>query len=658
MILRKSSGLRYFCCVIISICAFIPFLFFSRPVRVGDGSEYYAMAVAWSETHRPFMGEAAWVYYEELYRANTIPGILGSQALSSYAPDLIHNKRQDFPHFWFYSLGPGVIAEIGDYSGFRIPIHDAFLILHCVLLAMLLITAMHSYGWQGMIASLVLIFLSPAFWYIDKVHTEFFTICLTTSAVILFTRQKYFSSSLFLAFAATQNISFSAISIFVLAIGVSTKPRYTWKLAQVLIALASLFVNALHPMYYLLRYGSPSPQFISGGAQIGLFLHRFWIWLLDPDIGLLPNWWLGVFLIVFVLTISFLRKWRYVWLSQWLLFIFVYLAISLLAQSSTINLNSGASPGPSRYALWYLGLFFPALLLLFRTAGKTHLGAFALTLLIFISGYTSIRNYLPSLVNMVHCQPSAASYWIQKNLSWLYNPPPEIFAERYSGKCEAATGLVSVAVIAPDCQKVIVINQQVDSPITVTGASGCRLDFDRVGKEIEEKVNSGYWSVSNEYYHLTPEQTTRNTFYPLLEVDYSLSFGATLSQAIGSDYRNWGLVEDWGVWTASESAALDLPCPKTGNLITALELDVQPFVSESHPSVSATFNIDGKEAWSGTIDNQRTLHVDLPLGTCSTHDIMDMQISIDNPISRAELLISADKRELGIGLISLRYLSQ
>jgi len=43
-------------------------------------------------------------------------------------------------------------------------------------------------------------------------------------------------------------------------------------------------------------------------------------------------------------------------------FVVSYLAISLFAQSSTQNLNSAATPGLSRYGLWYIALFFPLFL--------------------------------------------------------------------------------------------------------------------------------------------------------------------------------------------------------------------------------------------------------------------------------------------------------
>lgn len=616
------------------------------------------MAVAWSKTHRPYLTESGWVYYDQLYRSNAILGIQDPDSLRAFYPKLINNGKQDFPHFWFYSLGAAVIAELGDYSGIRIPIHNAFLIWHCALLGLLLVIAIYMYSWHGLLAALLLTFLSPAFWYIDKVHTEFFTFTLTTSAVILFTHRKYLASALLLGLVATQNISFSLISLLVMGFALSSKRGTRWRAGEITLLLASLLVSALHPAYYLLRYGTISPQFVSGGAQAAINLSRFYVWLLDPDIGLLPNWWFGCLVLVFALLIAFQRKWRLKELLPWLLFTLFYLAVSLLAQSSTTNLNSGASPGPSRYALWYIALFFPILLLSLQSAGKTHLSALAFTLIVLLAGNTSVRGYLPSLVGVAHCQPSAPSYWIQKHLPWLYNPPPEVFAERYGGMCEPILSRKNTAVIAPDCRKVLLLNLHGNSPFTITGASGCNLDFQLVSELLAAKVTAGQWTDDKPFHTLTREEIAETHFTPQLNVDYPFSFGGTLTQGIGSEYLSWGLYEDWGVWTVGDNASLTLPCPGDKLLFTVLELDIRPFITEAHPQVSTAIQVDEALSWSGVLEEPRTIRLAVPSGTCAEEDKMTMRIEIADSISRADLGISGDKRKLGLGLLNLRYLDQ
>ena len=649
---------RILLCVFISICVFIPFLFFSRPVRVGDGSEYYAMAVGLSETHRPYLTQAGWAHYDELYRSNAIPGISGSAELRAFVPELIANGGQDFPHFWFYSLGAAFFAEIADYAGLNLSIHNAFLLWHCTLLALLLIIAARSFKWRGLFAVLLLTFFSPAFWYLDKVHTEFFTFTLTCAAVILFLRQKYLPAALLLALTATQNISFSVISLLVVGIALYEKRRAKWKITELLLLSATLLVNALHPGYYLLRYGALSPQFVSGGAQAAVNLLRFYVWFLDPDIGLLPNWWFGVIIFVAGLMITIREKWRLAGLRSWLLLTLVYLVVSLLAQSSTVNLNSGASPGPSRYTIWYLALFIPALLLLLRSVEKTRLGLLALTLVVMLAGYTSITTYKPSLVGVAHCQPSAASYWIQKDLPWLYNPPPEVFAERYGGKCEPVMGMKNTVVIAPDCHKFLLLNPRIDEALTITGASGCNLDFKRVSELLSVDTIEPDGKSKFAYRRLNRADATASNFTPKIGEVYSFSFASILTQAVGADYRSWGLFEDWGIWTVGESATLTLPCPGTGVNFSGFEIEVKPFVTDAHPEVSAAIEVDGQPVWSGSLESEQTIQFSVPSIACRQQDYLAMRITVDSPRSRADLGISGDKRKLGLGFINLRYLDQ
>lgn len=657
----KRSFLKYLLAVLISVFVYIPFFFFTQPVRVGDGSEYYAMAVAWSESHRPYMTETGWAHYDLLYESNAVPGISGTDELEEYSPELTVKDSQDFNHFWFYSLGAAVIAEMGDYSGINIPIHTAFLIWHCVLLALLLIVSLRHFGWRGLLVALLLTFLSPAFWYLDKVHTEFFTFCLTTTAVIYFIRRKYFPSAFFLALAATQNISFSLISLFVLGIGIFRRPKTKLKVNEIILILATLLINLLHPAYYLLRYGTPDPQFLSGGAQVGLHFSHFWLWLLDPDVGLLPNWWFGVVLLLLALIIAIKRKFKFDGLHIWLIFCLVYLAVSLFAQGSTINLNSGASPGLARYGLWYIALFFPTLVLLIQQFNKTGWLAGVFSLFSVLAAVYSGFTYLPTNGGTAHCQPSAVSWWLQKNLPGVYDPPAEIFAERYGGICENIEWVKNAAIIAPDCRKVLISNYQADGDeFIVTGASGCNLDFSKVSRLISKKFSAGAWTASNGYYQLSREEVVASQLSPITGDWFAFSFGSSLSQAAGADYRHWGLLEDWGVWSVGRQAELSLPCPSVDNgtiPLTLLELELKPFITEIHPQLTASISLDGEEAWSGILTGTQVISMAFPVAVCPNDDNMAMRIYIDHPASRAELGISGDMRKLGVGVMRLRYVT-
>jgi len=658
---KKQAVTQYLVAVLISFCIFIPFFFFTQPVRVGDGSEYYAMGVSWAETHRPYMTESGWAHYNLLYQSNAIPGIESPQQLRSFAPYLVSSGGQDFNHFWFYSLAAAFIAELGDYSGLTIPLHAAFLVLHFLLLATLFSVAVHYYKWTGLLAALVLTLLSPVFWYLDKVHTEFFTFTVTSIAVIFFLKRRYFASALCLALAATQNISFLLISLFVVVTGVFQHGKSRWKFSSVLLMGSTLLLNALHPLYYLVRYGVPSPQFLSGSARAGLNLSRFWIWLLDPDVGLLPNWWVGCLVLLIALVIAAKRKWHFDHLRHWLSFLLVFIVVSLVAQSSTINLNSGASPGLSRYALWYLCLFFPALLLIIRTTRQKWWIISVFSILVLLGGIFSAMNFLPVSGSTAHCQPSALSWWLQKKLPGLYDPPAEIFTERYGGACELIASHKKAVIIGPDCRKIYLTGFNLSGDFLITGAAGCNLDFAKINSIITEKVRSGEWTGGDGYFPLSTEDVVNAAFIPVMEVEYSFALGSPLTQAIGANNRQWGLLEDWGFWSVGKSAVLHLPCPADAEQAEPpvnIELELEPFVYNDHSAVNASIELDGKTGWSGTLSALQVIHLPLPHSACAQARFVTMRIFIDNPASRAELGISGDMRKLGVGLRRMRYLHQ
>ncbi|MCK9911223.1 hypothetical protein MXD81_18880, partial [Microbacteriaceae bacterium K1510] len=83
--------------------------------------------------------------------------------------------------------------------------HSSFVALHAILFLVLLAIAAECHGWKGFVAVLLLTLGSPIAWYANKVHSEFFTICLTLAGIILAMRNQLIGGALVMAMAATQN---------------------------------------------------------------------------------------------------------------------------------------------------------------------------------------------------------------------------------------------------------------------------------------------------------------------------------------------------------------------------------------------------------------------------------------------------------------------
>jgi hypothetical protein len=168
----------------------------------------------------------------------------------------------------------------------------------------------------------------------------------------------------------------------------------------------------------------------------------------------------------------------------WWVFFAVYLTVSLYAASSTLNLNSGATPGLARYALWYLPLTFPffyATISLFRRVALAPIlaGALAICLTIPVLGSS-----YPSLPEM-YDRPSAVSHFIQRYLPWSYNPPPEIFAERYGRSGERK---VDTAVLGPDCRKVL-LRVPESEEILAWSQPECMIDNGRLARFADKRTD-------------------------------------------------------------------------------------------------------------------------------------------------------------------------
>jgi hypothetical protein len=368
-----------------------------------------------------------------------VGGLIAAPELRSAFPTLVVDGATDFHHFWFYSGLAAAIARLVGLVGASVTAPGAFLALHVALLAILFGVAHRAYGVRGLFTAALLTVASPAIWFIDKVHTEHFTFCLTTCAVIAFSRRWYALACLALAVVSTQNPSFAGIAIVVAVIGALRARRRTWR-GGLVVSLAAVLI-LVHPLYYLSRYGALSPQLYTGGAILFAARRFAWIWFVDPDVGLFPSWWLGVILLGAAVAALRRRSGRSSRVA-WFVFVGAWLAAF----------------GVSRYATWYLALFFPPLLaLVTRLRGRpAYRAAFAgLAVAACAHAWAFFR---PTLDESGYGRPTPLSYAIQRHAPWAYDPPAEIFAERFGGVGESFDQLgAAMAIVGPDCRKTLLL---------------------------------------------------------------------------------------------------------------------------------------------------------------------------------------------------------
>lgn len=512
--------------IALSLSVFFIFLvFINKPTRIGDGGEYYALYITLNNTCRPFMSSLSWADFERFVRSGEVSHMPHVEALKSAFPALSLGSTSDFNHFWFYSLLAALVGGLLKFIGIHFSIHISFIVIHWLLLCITCIVTRHFFAWKGILSIILLTLISPILWYTDKVHTEFFTYCVTLIAVVFFIRQYYILAFLFLACASTQNISFGPIAIIPLIIDFLSRKDNRYSLSEVTLVFVGISLTLIHPIYYSFRFGVITPQLLAGGADVGGNLKYFYIWIIDPDVGLLPNWPLGIGIIGLIILMR--KRFRYVQPNlltiniKWWIFLLSYLSISLFAQSSTENLNSGATSGLSRYALWYIPLFFPFLLKII-----TALDFICLTkvkrysLYVFIIGclFFNLLYYRPTLPEN-YIKPTLVSYWIQKILPSIYNPPIEVFAERFSNRPAEMPGLINqqvLAIIGPDCRKILILNFPYHN--NIAGRNDCFYMTDSLVKFLKQQISINLTSESisenlkkSKYIRLTEDEAVQLT---------------------------------------------------------------------------------------------------------------------------------------------------
>lgn len=640
-----SSALPY---LLILVGVLVLFALAGRfpPVRVGDGSEYYGLYYAWAVGHRPWMMAPAYEAYAALAGSGQITGLVTREALENAFPALRVAASSDFNHFWFYSLLAWLCGKVAGVFGAALTAHASFLLLHLVALAATMMLGYRHHGVRGVLAVALMVLASPLWWFIDKAHTEFLTVCLVLSGVILVMARRYAGAALLIALASTQNPSFALVAAIPLFYRVVLQRERSYSFFEVALCVLTVLAVLAHPVYYFSRYGVVTPQLLAGGASMGSNLSTFYVWIVDPDVGLLPNWPLGAAALLVLLGAWAARRYpkrEGARDHSWTVFAVLYLAINFYAHSSTVNLNSGATPGLARYALWYLPLAFPLFLHLFalfpKGTKRFYAGLVALAALCAVSLYVNDPRKPEQF-----SEGSLTSRLIQTRLPSLYNPPYEIFVERYSGVGEGVGAMNLRAVFGPDCAKMIVIPGA--GRANAIAPAACMFDQDKLNAYVNTapQVQGLAATAQAPGYTRLPDAAGDALLRVVPQGVHGVGAGADGGAILG---EGWSGREDWGAWSEKPQATLLLSCPRQGGTGMELVLKLRPFREQS-----ITISDAQGAVWKGPVDgSEQGIRLQLKPEGCvaGRHRLV---LDIPNATSPMALGLSGDARQLGVGLSS------
>jgi hypothetical protein len=452
----------------------------ASPRRSGDAHQYIAMALQLSQLRPPSLSPGEEAAYRSWLEDQGSETGFPDGALAVRQPALIHDGRQEFSHFWFYSLlaapATAVAAAIGAH-----PI-AAFSVTNASLLGAALLATFRALGPLPALAILA----SPLVWFIARAQVEVFTVALLCLAMAALARGGWGWAALAVATASTQNAPIAAAIPIIWAAATtewvidrrsrqcSLLPDRALAARAVAFAVATVAVALLHPAYYLHRLGVFTPQELNGGiAGAWPTAGKYLAPLIDPDIGLM--FWMPVTVIVALFGLGLLIKTvriagtedrhlaltalMAVMLGLWFLFVF----------AQTTNINSGGTVHVSRYALWLIPLMLPPIAAAGRFLAARAPGILLVAAITIIAAYFAY--FQPDQPERyVEHSPQAA--WLMSHAADAYRPLPEIFVERTLH----IDGGPRASAADPSCRVVLVVAMLAAQPCPLNGLEQAEID--------------------------------------------------------------------------------------------------------------------------------------------------------------------------------------
>jgi hypothetical protein len=427
--MRRSQALLF--AGIIAVCLIAG----SPPRIVGDGGEYLAQALNFAALHGPAISRRDMPVIEGQIAAFE-PGLADWHIEPATVPG--PDRRRDFLHFWVYALLATPPLWITTLLG--APPTFAFAALNLVLLGTALWVAWPRIG----PAACLLIFAGPAIWWIDKIHTEIFTLSLLTIAFALASEQPWWAMAA-AGLASTQNIPIAVLVPAIAGLAIVDHPARVKERRFQMAAAGALLLASLHPAYTYMRHGTPSLLLYATRAGTPTFAELSAV-VLDPTIGLIGND--PVFLLVVAAGLV-VMAWRQpsALLSRQVLLAAGAAALFLASFGRTANVHHGGTPSLSRYALWLLPLSVPLFAWGCRCAGP--LWARVQWACAIASSLIAVFAFHPGVVQNSR-EPTWLATWLwTKHPSWN-DPLPEVFSELYVRREETVA-----PVSTRGCEKVL-----------------------------------------------------------------------------------------------------------------------------------------------------------------------------------------------------------
>ena len=346
---------------------------------------------------------------------------------------------------WFYASLAAPIVRVIETTGCS-P-QTAFTVLNVLLLAA---TGALLARRVSAVAA-VLLACGPILWWLDKPHPEVFTFSTIAGALVLFHNAPWWSLILLGLATAQEPLAGVALAAALIsaALPVGFMDRRLWVAAGISVVLALIV-----PLSQLARTGTVGLRL--AGIDLHLPLARELLTTpFDPNVGIFIHAPLLTAAVIVALVLALIRAPGQVFTIKSATALAIG-GLFIVMFTQTTDMNSGGTPGPSRFGLWLLPLTIPLLEAAPPAAVLRALAAAALVWSVMLFAPSRPENYL---------QPSWLGAAIWQRWPAADNPLPEIFAERVSGSQPAPQPPLAT----PACEKVLIIGRGSGSPTSWPG---------------------------------------------------------------------------------------------------------------------------------------------------------------------------------------------
>lgn len=143
--------------------------------------------------------------------------------------------------------------------------------------------------------------------------------------------------------------------------------------------------------------------------------------------------------------------------------------------------------------------------------------------------------------------------------------------------------------------------------------------------------------------------------------------GSVLEYNMDYDYSNletflssgFSGMENWGVWTDSKKASLVFKAEEPKSKFVSIKIKTQAFLSKTFTQNSATILLNGKKIGNvnySLLNSSNEMIIQIPAMSLNSNNLLNsLSFIMKSTASPSSLNLSGDTRELGIGLISIRF---